>query len=254
MRELENLCSVNPDDKHKHSGLVLGYKMVIKAALYRQIELIIARPEILGMRQVDVGLCHWWNYSETKYANRFRQVMSDDAPESALVGNYLNNLLLEVNRSGYKFERFRQVADSVHLFTQTSLSMVDNCRLSPKEEGNSGMVQDVSQALVLLAAEFLHDFIYHNFTYRHGDHTLDDADIYANPNIQSWEDGDVLEDIGLANKIETSRDPVGRRPKYRRSSNNYVLLGINAAAAISLHGLGIQSEMLYKGMRRVDTR
>ena len=244
--ELEDLYAAQPD-KRKKSGLILGYKMVIKTVLYRQIELIISRPEILGMRQSDDGLCHWWMYSETKYANRFRQVMGDDAPKSALVGNYLNNLLLEVNRSGHSIERFRQAAASVYSFTQTCQSLTDSCRLSLTKEANSGAAQDVTQGLRLCAAEYLHDFIYHNFSYDQKDRTLDDSDLYANPNSQSWENGGVLEDIGMGDdEIETSRDLVGRRSKNRHTGNIYVLMGINAAVTISLHRLGIQGQVLYR--------
>ena len=245
VRELENLYAVESDRRRK-SGLILGYKSVIKAVLYRQIELIIGCPEILGMRRVDSSLSWWWLNSESKYANRFGRVMSEDPPKSALIGNYLNNLLLGVNRSGHSFERFSQTAATVCSFAQTSLTMVAYCRLSIAEESNSAQVLDVIQTLRLCAAEYLHDFIYHNFSYDRKDRTLDDSDLYANPNSQSWEDGDVLEDFGMSHEIETSKDIVGRRPTNRHTGNRYSFLGINAAVAISLYGIGLQSQVLYR--------
>ena len=245
VRDLEHIYAVEPD-RRKKSSLILGYKMVIKAVLYQQIELIVMCSEILGMRGRDLGLCRWWEDSETKYANRFGRVMGEDPPDSALIGNYLNNLLLEINRSGHSFERFRQAAANVYSFTQTSLAMVACCRLSLTEEANSDPAQDVTQALRLCAAEYLHDLIYHCFSYDRKDGTLEDSDLYANPNSRSWEDGDVLEDFGMNHEIETSKDIVGRRPSNRHTGNRYTLLGINASVAISLHGLGIQSQVLYR--------
>ena len=235
--------SVSHTDRRKRVGLLLGYELVIKTILYKQIELIVVYPEILGRQQADENLLRWWSDSETKYANRFRRVIRDDAPESAFIGNHINNLLMKVNRSGDKIEQFTEVASSVSSFAQTILSMTGNCRLLVSTE--SGAVQEIDHALRLCAAEYLHDFIYHNFRYDRKDYTLDDADVYARADSRRWESGSILEDYEVS-RVETSRDIVGRRPISRYSSHEHLLLGINAAVAISLHQMELQEQVLYR--------
>ena len=241
-KQLEDLHVCNPD-KHKRVGLLRGYGLVIKAILHCQIELTITYPGILGMQNSDKDLLRWWYYSETKYANRFSKVMQVDAPKAARVGNYLNNLLLRVNRSGDNLERFREAAANVLLFAQTALSMIENCRLVVGLEADTP--QNIDQAMRLCAAEYLHDFIYHNFMYEQGDHTLDDADVYSRANSRMWVDGNILEDFGVSS-VETSRDIVGRQERARGKPHKHLLLGINAAVAISLHQTGLQKQMLYR--------
>ena len=226
-------------DGRKKTGLLLGYGLVVKATLYRQIELIITVPGILGLKQLDEDLIRWWDrdYSETKYANRFRRNMRNHAPPSALIGNYLNNLLVEVNRSGNDLERFSNAAANVFSFAETILSMIDDCRLVRAE---SGATQDINQALRLCAAEYLHDFIYER-----KDWTLNDAYAYARADSRSWGYGSVLEDFGMS-EIETSRDIVGRRETTRHRAHPHLPLGINAAVAISLYQMGLLQQMPYR--------
>ena len=224
--------------------MLLGYKLVIKTILYRQIELTISYPRILGFQQVDEDLLRWWwGPSETKYANRFHKALCDDAPVSARIGNHINNLLLKIERSGIKPERFSDAVDEVFSFARTVLSMTENCRLLYSTE--SGMTQDVNQALRLCAAEYLHDFIYHNFLYDQKDHTLDDADVYARANSRGWEFGGYLYELGMS-KVETSRDIVGRSETNRYISHQHLLLGMDAAAAIAVHEVGIREQVLYR--------
>ena len=184
IRQFESL-RVSHSDRHESVGLLLGYGLVIKTILYKQIELIICNPSILGMQQIDDDLLSWWYDSKTKYANRFRKVMRDDAPKSARMGNHINNLLLGVNRSGNDLGRFNEAVSNVSSFAQTVISMTGNCQLMDGIE--PGRAQEIDHALLLCAAEYLHDFIYHNFMYDHSDHTLDDAYAYAHANSRIWE-------------------------------------------------------------------
>ena len=148
--QFENLCSSH-SDKSKRVGLLLGYKLVIKTILYRQIELAISYPRILGFQQVDEELLRWWwGPSETKYANRFHKAMRDDAPVSARIGNHINNLLLKIERSGVKPERFNDAADEVFSFARTILSMTENCRLLISIE--SGMTQDINSGIATVCS------------------------------------------------------------------------------------------------------
>ena len=235
--------SVSHSDRRKRVGLLLGYELVIKTILYKQIELIVTYPEILGLQQADEDLLRWWYDSKTKYANRFRRVLRNDAPESAFIGNHINNLLVKVNRSGDKIEQFTEAVSSASSFAQTILSMTGNCRLLVSTE--SGAVQDIDHVLRLCAAEYLHDFIYHNFKYDQKDYTLDDADVYARADSRRWESGSILEDYEMSG-VETSRDIVGRRAMNRYSSHEHLLLGINAAVAISLHQMEFQEQVHYR--------
>ena len=81
--------------------------------------------------------------------------------------------------------------------------------------------------------------------YEQGDHTLDDADVYSRANSRMLVDGNILEDFGVSS-VETSRDIVGRQERARGKPHKHLLLGINAAVAISLHQTGLQKQMLYR--------
>ncbi len=65
--------SLCPGDKA--TGLLLGYKLVIEAMLYKQIELIVTCPEILHLPPDD-DLYRWWSNREDQSARRFHRVVN----------------------------------------------------------------------------------------------------------------------------------------------------------------------------------
>ncbi len=226
-------------DKRKATGLLLGYKLIMESILYRQIDLIVTCPEVLQL-QVDEELYRWWSEPEGKSARRFKDITEVDAPKSTLVANYINELLLRVDRTGNRLKEFKEASAEVSAFAQVVLSMARNCHLSVIRGDDLDSEQDIDLALRLCGAEYLYDLLYDK-----RDYTLDDAFDYTGSGRVEWVEGSILEGLGQP-AVETSRDIIGAIPHRLNSLPTSWHLGINAALAIAIQGM--------TGKRRVALR
>ena len=216
-------------DRRRATGLLLGYKLVMESILYRQIDLIVTCPEILHL-QLDEELYRWWSDSEGKSARRLNDITEVDAPKSTLVANYINELLLRVDRTGNRLKEFTEASVAVSSFAQVVVAMSRNCHLSAMRRADSDSKQDIDLALRLCGAEYLYDLLYD-----HRDHTLDDAFDYIRIGSVEWVEGSILEGLGEP-AVETSRDVIGTIPHRLSFLPTFWRLGINAAAAICSSG------------------
>ena len=182
----------------------------MESILYRQIDLVVTCPEVLQL-QVDEEIYRWWSDPEGRSARRLKDVTEVDAPKSTLVANYINELLLRVDRTGNRLKEFTEASAEVSSFAEVVLSMARNCRLSEIRGDDSGPRQDIDLALRLCGAEYLYDLLYDK-----RDYTLDDAFDYTGSGRVEWVEGSILEGLGQP-AVETSRDVIGTLP-HRLSS------------------------------------
>ena len=224
-------------EKRKATGLLLGYKLVMESILYRQIALIVTCPEILHL-QVDDDLYRWWSDPEGRSARRLKDITEVDAPKSTLVANYINELLLRVDRIGNRLKEFTEASAEVSAFAQMVLSMARSCHLSGMRGADSGPRQDIDLALRMCGAEYLYDLLYDEREY-----TLDDAFDYIRAGSVEWVEGSILEGLGQP-AVETSRDIIGAIPHRLNSLPTSWRLGINAALAIAIQGLTGQQRVV----------
>ncbi len=217
-------------DKRRATGLLLGYKLIMVSILYRQIDLIVTCPEILHL-QVDDVLYRWWSESESKSARRLRDITEVNAPKSTLVANYINDLLLRVDRTGNRLKEFSEACAEVSSFAQLMLSIARKCRLSIMPGTDPYPRQDIDLALRLCGAEYLYDLLYDK-----RDHTLDDAFDYIRDGSVEWVEGSFLEGLGEP-AVETSRDVIGTIPRRLSFLPQLWRLGNNAALAIAIQGM-----------------
>ena len=224
-------------EKRKATGLLLGYKLVMESILYRQIALIVTCPEILHL-QVDDDLYRWWSDPEGRSARRLKDITEVDAPKSTLVANYINELLLRVDRIGNRLKEFTEASAEVSAFAQMVLSMARSCHLSGMRAADSGPRQDIDLALRMCGAEYLYDLLYDEREY-----TLDDAFDYIRAGSVEWVEGSILEGLGQP-AVETSRDIIGAIPHRLNSLPTSWRLGINAALAIAIQGLTGQQRVV----------
>ena len=217
-------------DKRKATGLLLGYKLVMESILYRQIDLIVTCPEMLHLQVAD-DLYQWWSDPEGRSARRLKDIAEVDAPKSTLVANYINELLLRVDRTGNRMKEFTEASAEVSSFAQVVLSMARNCHLSVIRGDDSDSEQDIDLALRLCGAEYLYDLLYDK-----RDYTLDDAFDYIVTGSVEWVEGSILEGLGQP-AVETSRDIIGAIPHRLNSLPTSWRLGINAALAIAIQGM-----------------
>ena len=229
-------------DGRRATGLLLGYKLIIESILYRQIDLIVTCPEILHL-QVDDDLYRWWSDPEGRSARRLKDITEVDAPKSTLVANYINELLLRVDRTGNRLKEFTEASAEVSSFAQMVLSMARNCHLSVIRGDDSDSEQDIDLALRLCGAEYLYDLLYDKRA-----HTLDDAFDYIRTGSVEWIEGSILEGLGEP-AVETSRDVIGNIPHRLSFPPTFSRLGINAAVAIAV--LGMTGK--HRVVRRDDT-
>ena len=246
-KAMERITKIYASYSHepKTTGLLLGYKLIIEATLYRQIELIVTCPEILHL-QVDDDLCRWWLNSEEKFARRFQSVAEDDAPKSTFVANYINDLLLRVFRTGNRWKEFTEVSADVLSFAETVLSMTRHCQVTLNGGSGPDLNKDIDRALRLCAAEYLHDLVYDV-----NGHALSDAFDYTSNGSLEWVEGSILEDIGMSSGIDTSRDDIETQPRRLRGLHKFSGLGINAALGIALHALTNQKRVICRDDSKV---
>ena len=226
-------------DKRKATGLLLGYKLIMESILYRQIDLVVTCPEVLQL-QVDEELYRWWSELEGKSARRFKDITEVNAPKSTLVANYINELLLQVDRTGNRLKEFTEACAEVLFFAEVVLSMARNCHLSENRGDDSDSEQDIDLALRLCGAEYLYDLLYDK-----GDFTLSDAFDYVDSESVEWVEGSILEGLGQP-AVETSRDIIGAKPHHHRSLPMTWRLGINAALAIVMQGMTGERRVAFR--------
>ena len=236
MARLSEMYSSHSDGR-RATGLLLGYKLIMESILYRQIDLIVTCPAILHL-QVDEDLYRWWSELEGKSARRLKDVTEVYAPKSTLVANYVNELLLRVDRTGNRLKEFTEASAKVSSFAQVVLSISRNCHLSVMREADSGPEQDIDLALRMCGAEYLYDLLYDD-----REHTLDDAFDYIRAGSLEWVEGSILEGLGKA-AVETSRDVIGTIPHRLSFLPTFSRLGINAALAIGIQGLTGQQQVV----------
>ena len=239
------LGNVRSDNAHgpRAVGLLLGYKLIIEAALYRQIELMVTFPEILHL-QSDDDLCRWWLNADEKNARRFPHVAQDDSPKSTSVAKYINDLLLRVVRTGIDWEKFAEVSADVSCFARMVLSLGEYCQVTLARRDGSDLLVDFDRASRLCGAEFLYDL--YDRVYNDLDGTPSHAFDYTSNGSLKWEEGSFLEDVGI-DRIETSRDFVETRPLRLKGSHKLAVLGINAALATAVSELTNQERVISGG-------
>lgn len=240
---MERLSEIHSSfsDGRRATGLLLGYKMIVESALYRQIDLIVTCPGILDMES-DEELRWWWLDSGDKSARQLEGITREDAEESTLVASYINDLLLRVDRTGNRLKEFNEASAEVSSFAQTVLSIAAKCYLSTIGEADSARKQDIDRALRLCGAEYLYDLLYDD-----RDFTLADAFDYTRTGTLEWIEGSIVEGLGKP-AVETSRDGIGTIPRRRRGPHEFSGLGINVALEIAVHKLTGQ----YPIIRRDD--
>ena len=230
IERLENKYASQSDGQNR-VGVLLGYKLIVETALYKQTDLIATCPEIL-LLEVDHDLARWWSNTERKSTATFSVGMRGEVPKSAYVANYINDLMLRVVRCGNRWESFAEVSEFVHSFARAIELIRGGCSLSVSRFADSEPNVEIDHALRLCAAELLHDFLYDQH-----DFSLDDAYAYTYPNRLVWEEGSVIADLGFS-ELATSRDVVGTKPPEVRSPQKQAYLGINAALEVAIPRLG----------------
>ena len=226
-------------DGSRRDGILLGYKLIIETILYKQMEVIITSPDAL-LLEADHDLARWWSWTERKSTATFHIGVKGKPPNSALVANFLNDLLLRVVRCGNRHENLSDVSKSVHSFAQ-NVDLIAECSgLSVSGGADSESGVDTDHALRLCAGEVLHDFFYER-----GDFSVDDAYGYTYPSRLTWEDGSPLERFGFS-EVATSKDVVGFKPPQLRNPQKYLQLGFNAALVIALSSLTNDDRILSK--------
>ena len=223
----------------KTAGFVLGYKLIIEAVLYRQIELMVTFPEILHL-QLDEALCRWWLDAEERSARRFLRIVQDDGLDSTPVVKFINDLLLRVHRTGVDWEKFAEVSAEVSSFAQMVLSMAEHCQVTSTRRDGSGLLFDFDRVSRLCGAEFLYDLLY-------DDHfrMLSDAFDYTSNESLKWEEGGFLDDLDMGG-IQTSKDVIPTRPHRLKDLHRFAIPGINTALVTAMSELTNQ-ELVIRG-------
>ena len=229
MERLSKMYS-SSSDRRTATGLLLGYKLIVKSILYRQIDLIVTCPEVLHL-QIDEDLRWWWLDSEDRSARGLKGITGADAPKSTLIANHINELLLRVDRTGNRLKEFTEASAEVSSFAKVVLSIARNCHVTVIGGGHSNLSQDIDQALRLCGAEYLYDLLYDR-----RDHTLGDSFDYTHTGSLEWVEGSILEGIGKP-AVETSRDVIGSLPHRLNFLPVFSHLGMNAALSIALQEL-----------------
>ena len=212
--------------ERRAAGLLAGYKLIVETMLYRQIELIVNFPEILQL-PADESLQRWWSNSEPKSAHRFKGFVARGAPNSVFVANHVNELLLRVNRTGNCWDRFVDASAHVWSHAGALLTMARSCHSVPLRERDSVTVPDIGYALRQGGAECLHDFVCDR-----SDRALTDAYDYVRSGSAGW----LQPGMPVVHEmfdVETSKDIVRTVPRRRRSVPKFLVLGIDAAIAIT---------------------
>ncbi len=224
----------------KRNELLLGYKLAIETLLYRQLEMTIESPQILGL-ELDNDLYNWWRDSESRTRKEFNVVIREDTPNSTPIVNYIHDLLVQIVQCGTVWHRFTLAAKDVSQFSHTVLSLTEHYRINARRSNLEYQVQDIEQALRLCGAESLYD----DFFAMDGDY-INRAFDYTHPGLATWEDGNILEDFEMF-ELRTSRDVIGIRQTDRRSSSEHLAPGIYVGAAMALHRMGIVDRLIYCG-------
>ena len=238
-KAVDRLENVRADNSHgpRAVGLLLGYRLIIESALYRQIELMVTFPEILHL-QSDDDLRRWWLNADEKNARRFLHVARKDSQKSTSVAKYINDLLLRVVRTGIDWEKFAEVSADVSCFARMVLSLGEYCQVTLARRDGSDLLVNFDLVSRLRGAEFLYDLVYDDH-----DSTLSHAFDYTSNGSLKWEEGSFLEDVGIG-RIETSRDIVETRPLRLKGSHELAVLGINAALATAVSELMNQERVI----------
>ena len=231
-KAVDRLGNVRSDNSRgpRAVGLLLGYRLVIEAALYRQIELMVTFPEILHL-QLDDDLCRWWLGADERSARRFLRIAQDGAPNSTAVAKYINDLLLRVIRTGVDWEKFAEVSAEVSSFAGMVVSMAENCRVTLLSGGDPEPHDSLDRSSRLCAAEYLHDLVYDDH-----DRTLSQAFDYTRNESLKWEEGSFLEDLDM-DLIQTSKDVIETRPLRLKGMQELASLGINIALEVAVSAL-----------------
>ena len=226
---LGNVRSHNFDNP-RAAGLLLGYRLIIESALYRQIELMVTFSGILHLHLED-ALYRWWLNPEERNARRFLHVAQNDSQTSASVAEYINHLLLRVVRTGVDWEKFTHVSTEVSAFANLILSMTGDCRVTLLSGDNPGPDDGLDRSSRLCAAEYLHDLVYDDH-----DSTLSRAFDYTRNESLKWEEGSFLEDLDM-DWIQTSKDIMATRPIRLKGMKEPAGLGINVALETAVSAL-----------------
>ena len=163
LKQLHDRCS----DKSERDGLLLGYKLMVETLLFKELDLIITRPGILHL-PYDKDLRYWWVGSEAKSSLTFRLSTDAETSYAVFVANRINDLILQVVRTGVSWDRLMECTEAVQSFAQSVLSIGKDLRLAHQGGVISEQNQEIDLAMRWCAAELLHDLIYdyHDFTRR----------------------------------------------------------------------------------------
>jgi len=235
----DRLGNVRSDNSRgpRAAGLLMGYRLIIEAALYRQIELMVTFPGILHL-QLDDDLCRWWQNADEKNARRFLDVAQNESHKSTSVAKYINDLLLRVIRTGVDWEKFVDVSAEVSAFAGMILSMAKHCRVTLARRDGSDLLVDFDLASRLCGAEFLYDLAYFD-QYK----MLSEAFDYTSNESLKWEEGSFLEDFDM-DWIQTSKDIMETRPLRLKRLREFHVLGINTALVTAMSDLTNQERVI----------
>ncbi len=224
----------------KNFRLLLGYKSVIEAILYSQLDLLIACPQILRLN-LDESLAESWVYNEQKVINDFKFASEDPASRVSMIANHINELLRQTVRSP-QWKKLPQALSAVNTFALAVLGILRQCRVDEPKSGldDGPKLVNKLQAVRLCAAEYLHDYIF-VYLYENGDFTWKRAYEYTHPNFLKWESGSMLDEF-LPSELETSLDHMGQRPIHRPTDTEHWILGINAALVIATRQMEINEQ------------
>ena len=238
-KAVDRLWNVRPDNSHdpRAAGLLLGYRLIIEAALYRQIELMVTFPEILYL-QLDEDLCRWWRNADEKNARRFLNVAQNDSQTSTSVAKFINDLLLRVVRTGIDWEKFTDVSADVSSFARLVLSLAGNCQVTLLSGEGLDPHDGLDRCSRLCASEYLHDLVYDDH-----DDTLSQAFDYTRNESLEWVEGGVFQALDI-DGIDTSREVIGTRPLRLKSMQEFAGPGINIALEVAVSELTNQERTI----------
>ena len=213
-------------DRRHETGLLVGYKLIVETMLYRQIELIVAWPEILHLR-ADDALQLWWLNTDQKSPRRLKGFVSSVAPDSTFVANHINDLLLRMVRAGNRWDRFADASTDVQSYAAMLLSLSEDCHVVFLRDEGADSVPDTRHVLRVGGAECLHDFVFDS-----ADTTLTAAWDYTRASIDEWLKPRTPV-VHWMSDVETSKDTVSTVLRRRRSADEFIVTGLNAAIAIT---------------------
>ena len=123
----------------KNFRLLMGYKSVIEAVLYSQLNLLVLSPGILRL-EWDDPLAQWWANTESKSYRGFNVLAGNAESRVSLIANHINGLLGLMVRSP-KWEDFCEACAGVNSFANAILSVARQCRIEYSRLDSKNVVE-----------------------------------------------------------------------------------------------------------------